>query len=96
MADSYKNDGQQRLVAVVEALAENLIEGRTASEVGEAIETSAVQAFRTLKNLEIAGWAEQLSTGYWRLSPTVTRISDRVRQTLADYHHRYLPESTGP
>ena len=91
---TYENNAQQRLLAVIEVLGANPIEGIAASDVAKTIGTSQPQAFRALKNLEIAKWAEQLPSGNWRLGPRATLLSESFRLALVAYHHRYLtPDS---
>ena len=63
--------------------------------------------WRILKTLEQTGFAEQAERGLWRLSPSLTKIADSLRQhlhdeaqRLADMHDRFLlkafPESSEP
>ena len=48
-------------------------------------------AFRTVKNLELAGCAEQpAGRAEWRLAPRATQLSERYRLALAELHRAYL------
>ena len=86
----YQNNAQQRLLKVIECLATVPFEGATATDVSRSIDAGQPQTFRTLKNLEIAGWAEQRDIGTWRLTRRATLVSEKLRLTIADLHHRYL------
>ena len=89
-ADSYEAAAQQALLEVVQALAERPLEGCRPAEVEEFTGRSKTVVFRALKNLEIAGWAEQTAAGHWRLAPEATKVSERVRVAIAEAHRRYL------
>lgn len=87
----YTNGSQQCLVAVVEHLSRNLLNAQsvadTAAALCPAFQKDAV--FRTLWNLEKAGWAVKAGAGY-TLSPDLTKLADRLRLTLIETHRKYL------
>ena len=82
--ESYRNDAQQRLMAAWGVLLEEPLHGVGATELASAIDASQPQTFRTLKNLELAGWAEQTAMGTWRPTMEAQRASDRFRRVLGD------------
>ena len=90
---SYRSTSQQVLLRVLDALAERPFNGLPLADVVSRLGTSASrdQVYRALKNLELAGWAE-LSGDAWRLTPHLTRASERVRVAIADLHRRYLEQ----
>ena len=90
-AEDYRVEAQQRLIEVFEALLDEPLYGVGATELAGRVESSQPQVFRTLKNLELAGWAEQTPMGTtWRVTRRATQAAERLRRTLADIHHQYL------
>lgn len=91
---SYRSSSQQVLLQVVDALAERPLNGLPLADVVTRLGRSASrdQVYRALKNLELAGWAEAAGEA-WRLTPRLTRASERVRVAIADLHRRYLEEA---
>ena len=88
--DRYVNDSQQRLLKVVEALAASPLNGRNLESIQAAADCSRDQAYRAVRNLMHAGWAEQAPTGGWRVTPRAAYVAERVRIALADLHAKYL------
>lgn len=96
MANGYTNEAQQRLLQVIEHLSGNELDGIGASDVARSMDKSSTAIFRDLKNLETAGWAEQVDGG-WRLTPyaakILRRISDMINSTMRkvnELHKNYL------
>ena len=89
---SYRSTSQQVLLQVLDALVERPFNGLPLAEVVSRLGASASrdQVYRALKNLELAGWAELAGDAAWRLTPHLTRASERVRVSIADLHRRYL------
>ena len=86
----YRSPGQQALLQVIDVLAERPLAPLSLADIDTRLEgVSRDRIYRALKNLELAGWAEQ-SGGAWRLTPHLTRASERLRVALADLHHHYL------
>ena len=86
----YESRSQQTLLKVQEALALNPLEGRTVQNITDSVDgASRDQVFRALKNLEIAGHAEQGPTG-WRPTRHASYLSEMVRRAIADLHTTYL------
>ena len=86
----YRSPGQQALLQVIDVLAERPLAPLSLADIDTRLEgVSRDRIYRALKNLELAGWAEQAG-GAWRLTPHLTRASERLRIALADLHHRYL------
>ena len=75
---------QRTLVAVVEALSELPLRGMDAAAVRERTGISRDRAYRTLATLESCGWAVRTGVGGWRLTPRVTRVSERLRAALSE------------
>jgi len=93
---SYTNAAQQRILAVLLALAGNEFAGVLPSELAQALDTTAANMTRDLDNLRTAGLAERLETGRWRLGPKliqvalafsthVARMSDRLNELQQRY-----------
>ena len=93
----YRSSSQQVLLRVLDALAERPLNGLPLAEVVSRLGASASrdQVYRALKNLELAGWAE-MSGDAWRLTPRLTRASERVRVAIGDLHRRYLEAESWP
>ncbi|TAN62559.1 hypothetical protein EPN18_04495 [bacterium] len=86
----YTNENQQTLIRVVRYLSQDILQPKTLKELTEALNLSRDVAFRTIWNLQDAGWVEEGAYGY-RLSPAITTIADRLRQAVADTLKKYLP-----
>lgn len=90
-ADTDRSDPQQRLVAVVELLAERPFEPLGAADAAARLKCTRDQARRTLVNLELAGWAWRAEgASEWKLAPRVTQISERLRVAIGELHRAYL------
>ena len=87
----YTSASQQRLLTLLGYLAEHPLESFEASALAATLGESVNATWRDLKNLEAGGWAEQCATG-WRVSPSLTRFSERLRLNIAALHHTYLAE----
>lgn len=85
----YENESQQNLIKVVKYLARDVFKPVTPQEIMNALGLSKSKAIWTLHNLEIGGWAEQVSSG-WRLSPELVKIADSVRANLKEVMQKYL------
>lgn len=104
----YLCDAQQRILAVLMALAGREIDGVSMSEIAAALETRAGASpksqrnnvHRDLNNLRHAGLAEQLpDSDRWRLAPRLVQIAhaynrhiDRAAQRLDEVRNRYTRE----
>ena len=89
--EKYRSSSQQHLIQVVEALAERPLSTVGVDELAERLGCSRDQAYRTLRNLELADWAwQQEGTSAWRIAPRLTQLSERVRLAIADLHRAYL------
>ena len=93
----YRNNSQQLLIEVVDALTLRPFEPVPLVDIVDRAGESRDAVFRACKNLELAGWAEQTGGRGWRLTPHLTGISERLRVALSDLHRTYLqPEGGGP
>ncbi len=84
----YLSSSQQTLIKVATALSQDPLTPKAPAQL-VTDDLSRDQVFRALKNLEAAGWAEQVADA-WRISGRLTHISERVRVAIADVHHHYL------
>lgn len=94
-AKPYESNGQQVLLAVVEALARNPLAPAPVSRLVEMVNgrgraATRDQVFRALRNLEIADWAAEIPESGWRLTPRAVQLSERFRLAIADLHRQYL------
>jgi DNA-binding IclR family transcriptional regulator len=88
---AYYNSSQQCLMAVVGRLASHMLQPQTIADIAAALDPDYKpdQVRRALWNLEQQGWAQETGSGY-ALSPTLTRISDQLRQALITISRQYL------
>lgn len=86
---NYISSSQQGLLQLVEVLSRRLLQPTTITELVMATGQTRDRIFRTLRNLEEAGWAEKMGEG-WMLSPSLTRMSERLRAALAGIGQKYL------
>lgn len=89
---SYISTTQQQLLQLVEVLSRRMLQPTTITELVMATGQTRDKVFRTLRNLEEAGWAERMGEG-WILSPTLTRMAERLRTALAAVGQRYLNQN---
>ena len=96
MSDKYESNSQQRVLKVMFALAGNEIRGLepTAIAKGLAIAPSAVT--RDLANLVIAGVAEKMDNGAYRLTPKIVQVAiafsdelNKAQTKLSEIGNRY-------
>ena len=87
--NAYLSTSQQRLLRVLGHLAAHPLESFTVSALAEALGESKNAIFRDLQNLQAAVWVESRD-GSWRISPTLTRFSERLRVDIAALHNTYL------
>lgn len=72
----YTNEGQQRILRLLNVLAGHEVTGLPPSQIAQLQECSPSLVTRDLANLQLAGFAEQVpDTNYWRLAPQVVQIS---------------------
>ncbi len=90
----YVSGPQQCMLRVLDELGRHPCTYRSVAELAGALDASRDQVFRCLRNLEHAGWAEQAGTARWRLTPTITKISERVRLEIHKLHTHYLNQET--
>lgn len=96
MAD-YTNNSQQRILAVVLALFDDVVNGVAPVALARAVATSLPNITRDLANLQAAGLAERLEeTGCWRLTPRLPQQAikvftaiDRAEQALSQARQRF-------
>jgi len=87
--ERYRNDTQQQLITLVHAMARTWPEQSSVAALSQETGLTRDQVLRTAANLAIGGWAEQRDSG-WTLTPALTQISERLRLSIAQLHHRYL------
>ena len=90
---NYESSSQQLIIQAIEALSTRPLSGCSTPQLQEMLGCSRDQAFRTAKNLEIAGWAEPASDGRWKLAPRATLLAERFRRDLADTIRTYLGDN---
>ena len=93
-AERYLSDGQQRILAALEALAERPLVAVGADELAGRIGCTRDAAYRTLRNLEAAGWVWQPNgASTFRLAPKATRLSEGVRAAFSAELRTYLGDA---
>lgn len=78
----YTNKAQQRILHIIEVLAGNELEGLPLKEVAKEADQSIHSAYRDLKNLEDAGWAEQRENTHWRLTPRAAAPLRKIQENI--------------
>lgn len=94
---SYTNEGQQRILRLINVLSGHEITGRAPSDLARETDCTASTITRDLANLKEAGFAEVVpETGCWRLSPQLVQIAirhmaalDRAAQRLEEVRSRF-------
>lgn len=98
MSDSkYTNEAQQRLLAVVMLLGEDVITGLAPAQIAKALNVPASYVTRDLDNLRTAGWAVQNEeTGRWLLGTKAGALGvkvmtsiDRAERKVAEARNRF-------
>ena len=79
----YTNDAQQRMLRLIDRLIGHEVWGINAVDLAVKIDASQSTVFRDLKNLEEAGWAEQMPDGRWRLSVNAAKLLRRINDGIA-------------
>jgi DNA-binding IclR family transcriptional regulator len=93
----YENEGQQRLIGLIQVLAGHELHGLAPAAIAKALGCSASAVTRDTANLQLAGWAEQVpETGNWRLGPAVVQVAlkhmaamDRAASRLEEIRNRF-------
>lgn len=91
-APNYTSTTQQRGYRTMKALFGHEEVGITTQELANKLNTSTDRVFKDLKNLEEAGFAEQLPNKQWRISPTLGRECFKIMNAL-DSARRRLDEA---
>lgn len=94
---TYTNEGQQRILRLINTLSGHEITGRAPSDLARETDCTASTITRDLANLKEAGFAEVVpETGCWRLSPQIVQIAirhmsalDRAAQRLEEVRGRF-------
>lgn len=98
MSDNkYTNEAQQRLLAVVMLLGEDVITGLAPTQIAKALNVPASYVTRDLDNLRTAGWAVQNEeTGRWLLGTKAGALGvkvmtsiDRAERKVAEARNRF-------
>jgi DNA-binding IclR family transcriptional regulator len=95
--ETYRSTSQQRLLAVMLALAGREVDGLRPGAIAKGLGTHPSNVTHDLRNLRIAGLAEQIpDTDAWRLSPRLAQIAtdmltglDRAERKAAEVRQRF-------
>lgn len=82
MMEKYACDSQQRILKTIDVLVGHEVDGIGAKDVAALTGTNNATAFRDLQNLQIAGWAEQLEDGGWRISVNAAKMLRRINDGI--------------
>lgn len=82
MTEKYVCDSQQRILKTIDALVGHEVDGISAKDVAAQTGANGATAFRDLQNLQLAGWAEQLEDGGWRISVNAAKMLRRVNDGI--------------
>lgn len=97
MTDKYRNNAQQRVLAVMLRLAGHEVDGLAPGELASAMSIQPSTITRDLANLQIAGLAEKIpGTERWRLAPKLPQIGlsmlggiEKSQRRLDEINQRY-------
>lgn len=91
-AEQYRSTSQQRVLEALGVMGAHPLEGMSPDRLGRELGCSRDAAYRTLRNLELAGWAMQPVAGVpkWQLTARVTRMAEGVRRDLEAQRRLYL------
>ena len=94
--ERYRSASQQRVLRVLVVLGGHELEGIAPGDVARALDIAPSAVTHDLANLALAGLAERLDTGRWRLTPRITQIAiallngvSRARRKLDEVEQRY-------
>jgi len=97
--EKYINAAQQRALRTLLMLAEHDLDGLAPGEIARHLKTLPSNTTRDLANLRLAGLAESLSNGRWRISPRLAELAivlqrnlENARQRLEETRRRYARE----
>lgn len=88
MTEKYKSESQQRILSVLMILAGHELTGLEPSAIAKGLTAKPSAVTRDLTNLQIAGLAERLDNGNWRLTPKIVQISVAFGDTLNRARHK--------
>lgn len=88
---SYTSTTQQRVLRTLKALFGFEITGITTQDLAKRLEMSSSKTFKDLKNLEEAGFAEQLQNKKWRVSPNLGKEALKILKHI-DEHQKYFDD----
>ena len=86
----YINNSQQAVLSVLEQLIDWPLDAFSVPTMMKQVGLPRDQVFRALENLRHAGWAEKTGNGHHRISPSATRLFERGRLALQDWHREHL------
>lgn len=88
----YTNDAQQRLLRLVFALFEDVVNGYPPAALAKMVDAAPPAITRDLDNLLTFGLVERVeSTGHWRLTARLPQQCFKVMNAI-DRHERRLEE----
>ena len=90
MADEkYLNAAQQRALQTLLMLAEHDLDGIAPGEIARHLNTLPSNTTRDLANLRLAGLAESLSNGRWRISPRLAELAITLQRNVESARRRF-------
>lgn len=99
MSEKYINAAQQRILRTLLTLAEHDLDGLSPGEIARSLDTLPSNTTRDLANLRLAGLAEALPSGRWRIAPRLVELSlalqrslDQAQRRLEETRRRYTQE----
>lgn len=92
MSEKYTNAAQQRILRTLLILAEHALDGVTPGEIARQLATLPSNTTRDLANLRLAGLAEVMANGRWRIAPRLVELALALQRSL-DSAQRRLEET---
>jgi DNA-binding MarR family transcriptional regulator len=92
MSEKYINAAQQRVLRTLLTLAEHDLDGLLPGEIARNLDTLPSNTTRDLANLRLAGLAESLPNGRWRIAPRLVELALALQRSL-DSAQRKLEET---
>lgn len=80
MSGIKQDNGQMRLIRIVEELAAHTVYGMASKDLIARLGYSAPQLSRDMGLLELCGWVERRNNAAWRLTPRFGRIAQEISQ----------------
>ena len=87
--EKYLNAAQQRALRTLLILAEHDLDGIAPGDIARHLNTLPSNTTRDLANLRMAGLAESLASGRWRVSPRLAELAITLQRNVENARRRF-------